>query len=530
MALTGNQTVLDFGCGTGTLAIMLKQQYPAINITCVDVDDKIIGIAEKKIKRKGLAITVKKYNGEDLSVFGVQQFDKIVSSLVFHHLPTAKKRSILSQLYKLVKPGGQLHIADFGKPKNFYTRTAFSLWRKFDGLENTQVNAEGHLPTFIKGGGFSEVNVMQSFNTAFGTVDLIKATDERGALRNIQFGKHQNENLRQWATNITHLVWDAVEEKLTERTVTTSYLVTDNEIFAPYVDAYVSGNLIHSMSSFYADLGKRLYREVVLEHEAQKGVQVNKEHLFIAISFLSIQSGDEITAMQFWEMAQKERELTYGAAATLDATIDLLHTHFRTVINSIERSYDNNKLLSALRPKFPFIKDFETTLSSLSNLSKAHFLSCGIKHVHVLGKLRESANLSIIKVFAQELVNSLCVLNENLLKEKGLTGATINALMVSIYNNYPAIGSHLGQSNANSGIYALTKPVFYSRLDDYVKFIENNITDPDKLKADVLYALHQLRNEALHTLDATRLYYTDVELFEKTIGLLFVCVSAIKSL
>lgn len=175
MLLSGSERILDFGCGTGTLSIMLKEQYPKVTVMGVDVDDKIIAIAEKKIKQRGLQISIQKYNGEDLSGFGNQQFDKIVSSLVFHHLPTNKKRTVLSQIYKLTKKEGELHIADFGKPKNNYTKIAFNLFRRFDGVENTAVNAEGLLPDFITDCGFPKVEILQSFPTAFGTIDLIKA-------------------------------------------------------------------------------------------------------------------------------------------------------------------------------------------------------------------------------------------------------------------------------------------------------------------------------------------------------------------
>lgn len=530
LQINGTETVLDFGCGTGTLAIMIKEQFPSVNIVGIDVDAEIIAIAEKKIKAKGLSIPLKKYDGESLAFLGHQQFDRIVSSLVFHHIPTTTKRNVLSQLYRITKPGAELHIADFGKPKNLYTKAAFGLLRRFDGVENTSVNVEGLLPHFIKGGGFKEIQVTQSFNTAFGTVELIKAKDTEAPLRKIEFAKHQNENLRLWATNLRDVVWNAIEDNLEKRNTTVSYLSSDNDLFTPFVDAYAAGSIIHPFSSFFADLGKRLYREVVVEFENTNNVRVNKEHLFIAISFLSIQSGDEITAMQFWEMAQKERELTYGTAASLDDTIDLLHTKFRTVINAIELHYNENELIRNLKPKFSFIKDFETTLKSLSNLSKAHFLSCGIKHVHVLGKLRESTDLSIIKVFAQELLNSLCVLNESLLKEKGLSGDMIGPLMNSVFTSYPLVGHHLGQASSGTGIYRITKAHFYGRFNEYVSFIESHITDPNKLKADTLHALHRLRNEALHTLDDTRLYYSDIALFEKTIGLLFICVSVIKSL
>lgn len=349
-------------------------------------------------------------------------------------------------------------------------------------------------------------------------------------LRKINFAKHENEQLNQWATRIRDVVWDKVQENLDARTTTESYLSSDDEIFVPYIDAYAGGSLIHPFSSFFADLGKRIYREVVLEYEKAANVKVNKEHLFAAISFLSIPSGDEISAMQFWEMAQKEREFTHRTAATLDSTIDLLHSRFRNIIAPTERSYNENNLIRDLRAKFSFINDFETTLRLLTDLPKAHFLSCGIKHVHVLDNLRESADLSIIKVFAQELVNSLCVLNESLLKQKGFHGTTIGALMDSVHDTRPQVGLHLGKSNNSTGMYRINKGDFHLNLNGFVTFLETNVTDPDKMKADVLYALHRLRNEALHTIDDTRLYYADVNLFEKTIGLLFVCVSVIRSL
>lgn len=175
LQLTGTETILDFGCGTGTLTIMINEQFPSVNIIGIDVDEEIIAIAEKKIKAADLNIPVKKYDGESLAFLGHQQFDRIVSSLVFHHIPTATKRTILSQLYSTTKPGGELHIADFGKPKNLYTKAAFGVLRRFDGVENTSVNAQGLLPDFIQDAVFAEVEIMQSFNTAFGTVDLLRA-------------------------------------------------------------------------------------------------------------------------------------------------------------------------------------------------------------------------------------------------------------------------------------------------------------------------------------------------------------------
>lgn len=350
-------------------------------------------------------------------------------------------------------------------------------------------------------------------------------------MRQIDFGKHQSENLRAWASNLRDTVWEAIEDNLEKRDKTQNYLISDNDLFIPFIDTYVSGIIIHPMESYFLDLGKRIFHEVVEQYEKDNSVKINKEHLFFALSMLSIRCGDEISAMTFWELAQKENEYTNSTSPTeLNSSIDLLQSKFTTILAPIKLNYDENKLIKKLRPQFNFIDDFQTVLTSLSDLHKAHFLSCGLKQVHILQKLRTYSDLHIIKIFAQELVNSLCVLNESLLKDKGLPGTTIGALMNDIFSTYPLVGAHLGQSGNSTGIYSIGKANFYSKYDKFINHIENNITDEHKLKADILYALHQLRNEALHLIDDTRKYYNDVELFEKTIGLLFICVSVINKL
>lgn len=347
----------------------------------------------------------------------------------------------------------------------------------------------------------------------------------------MEFGKHQSDNLRNWATNLRDIVWETIEENLKKRDKTLSYLVTDNDIFDPFIETFTTGIIIHSMDSYFADFGKRIYHEVVEKYEAENSVKVNKEYLFFALSMLSIRCGDEISAMTFWELAQKEKGYTNSTAPTgLNNSINLLQSKFSTILSPIKYNYDENKLIKSLRTRFSFIDDFQTVLTNLTDLHKAHFLSCGLKQVHVLQKLRKYSDSSIVKIFAQELVNSLCVLNESLLKDKGLPGSTIGPLMNDIYLTYPLVAPYLGQSSNSSGIYSIGKSNFYSKYDKFIDYIEINITDENKLKADVLYALHQLRNEALHLLDDTRMYYNDVELFEKTIGLLFICVSVVSKL
>lgn len=173
-AFNGNERVLDFGVGTATLSVMITQHYPSIRISGIDVDKKILEIAKNKIAGTGSGIELKNYDGSHIPLPD-SFIDKTISSLVFHHIGTEDKRVVLREIYRVLKPGGRLHIADFGKASNIYTKIVFEVFRRFDGEENTRINSKGLLPTFIIEAGFSNVKETKYFNTLFGTVKLISA-------------------------------------------------------------------------------------------------------------------------------------------------------------------------------------------------------------------------------------------------------------------------------------------------------------------------------------------------------------------
>lgn len=172
--LENGYEVLDFGCGTATFLIMGKQQYPEINFSGLDVDDEILKIAGTKVKKQNINVELVRYDGGHFPIAD-KLFDRIFSTLVFHHLSTKNKKISLSEIFRVLKDDGELHIADFGKAKNGATRLLFHFFRFFDGLENTSLNAKGKLMEMIREAGFSNVQSLNNFNTAFGMVELIKA-------------------------------------------------------------------------------------------------------------------------------------------------------------------------------------------------------------------------------------------------------------------------------------------------------------------------------------------------------------------
>ncbi|MBI2966432.1 MAG: class I SAM-dependent methyltransferase [Bacteroidetes bacterium] len=168
----GNR-ILDFGAGTATLTMMAKQQQPGADFYGVDVDPVITGIAIEKIKKAGMSIQIGLYDGITLP-YHDGFFDKVISSLTFHHLTTDQKHFSLKEIHRILKPGGELHIADWGRPQNYLMRLLFYFVQIFDGFGRTSDNVKGLLPGYIEQTGFREVKELQRFATIVGTLTLYK--------------------------------------------------------------------------------------------------------------------------------------------------------------------------------------------------------------------------------------------------------------------------------------------------------------------------------------------------------------------
>lgn len=168
----GHRT-LDLGCGTATLSILLKQKQPNAVIVGIDGDAKILQIAKKKAHKAGVDITFDEGMSFDLP-YEDESFDRIVSSLFFHHLSRESKSETLREVNRVLKPDGEFHVADWGLPTSRLMRGASYLIQFLDGFETTADNFNGLLPRLITDAGFSLVEETVHFNSVFGTIRLHK--------------------------------------------------------------------------------------------------------------------------------------------------------------------------------------------------------------------------------------------------------------------------------------------------------------------------------------------------------------------
>jgi ubiquinone/menaquinone biosynthesis C-methylase UbiE len=170
-ALPDGGRVLDVGCGTGTFAIALAARRPDAQVVGIDGDPTVLALAGAKAGaqrvtwRAGVATAL---DGEaDAGA------DAVVMSLLLHHLTRDAKVAALAEARRVLKPGGRLHVADWGRPHDPLMRAAFFVLQLIDGFATTRDHAAGALPGLIAGAGFDAAPPYARLRTVFGSLELV---------------------------------------------------------------------------------------------------------------------------------------------------------------------------------------------------------------------------------------------------------------------------------------------------------------------------------------------------------------------
>lgn len=162
------QSVLDLGCGTATLTIMMKQTHPDAIVTGLDGDPAVLEIGQSKANQAGVILTL------DLGMsyalpYPDGSYDTVVSSLMFHHLTTENKQQTTKEVFRVLRPGGSFWIVDFGPPSGAWAKIISLVMRR---LEEVGDNHKGLIPKMLSQAGFQEVRDNGHFPTIFGTLYL----------------------------------------------------------------------------------------------------------------------------------------------------------------------------------------------------------------------------------------------------------------------------------------------------------------------------------------------------------------------
>jgi len=163
--------VLDVGCGTGTLATLLKHLHPEVDVVGLDPDPKALARARRKAERAGVAVQFDQGFGDQLP-YPAASFDHAFSSFMFHHLPADEKGPTLRAVRRVLKPGGEFHLMDFEGPHGVHGLLARLLHAK----TRLQDNAEGRVLTLMTQSGFANPKKLGRRSMFLGGVAYYRAT------------------------------------------------------------------------------------------------------------------------------------------------------------------------------------------------------------------------------------------------------------------------------------------------------------------------------------------------------------------
>jgi len=162
------QTVLDLGCGTGTLAIMAKEAQPRADVTGLDADPKMLEMAVEKSAAQNIEVKFD-VGFTDKLPYPDASFDRVMSSIMIHHLKTPEKEATAREVFRVLKSGGELHIIDFGKPVTGYGKLLGPFLHKF---EEANDNIDGRLPEIFSMPGL-KTKITGHFKTFFGDLAFL---------------------------------------------------------------------------------------------------------------------------------------------------------------------------------------------------------------------------------------------------------------------------------------------------------------------------------------------------------------------
>ncbi|KGF72842.1 methyltransferase type 11 [Neosynechococcus sphagnicola sy1] len=150
------QRILDLGCGTGSMTLMLKHAFPQAAVTGLDLSPYMLAMAESKAQLANLAIQWR-HGDAATTEFPAASFDLITIALLFQETPPLVSRQILHRCQQWLKVGGELMILEGGQGP----LSPMTWLNPMFAASDHQDNGGGDLEGGMMAAGFAAVQTME---------------------------------------------------------------------------------------------------------------------------------------------------------------------------------------------------------------------------------------------------------------------------------------------------------------------------------------------------------------------------------
>jgi ubiquinone/menaquinone biosynthesis C-methylase UbiE len=169
--LVGGQRVLEIGCGTGNLTLRAKRTRPDIDVVGSDPDPKALARAQRKVG--GLTgIRFERAYAQQLP-YRDAEFDRVLSSMMWHHLPDDAKAAAAAEIFRVLRPGGRLHLVDIGGAMTAHDGLAARLMMH---NHHATANLGDSIPRLLEAAGFDCTEVATQPHRIIGRLTYYRAT------------------------------------------------------------------------------------------------------------------------------------------------------------------------------------------------------------------------------------------------------------------------------------------------------------------------------------------------------------------
>jgi ubiquinone/menaquinone biosynthesis C-methylase UbiE len=171
-AIRPGHRVLDIGCGTGSLVTLIKRLHPDVEVVGLDPDPRALTRARRKAERAAVSVQFDQGFSDELPYPG-DSFDRVFSSFMFHHLGADEKEKTLSEVRRVLRPGGSVHMLDFGGPESAGGGFLARLLHSTDRLRD---NAEGRILALMSRTGLAHATKVGERAMLFGRIAYYQAS------------------------------------------------------------------------------------------------------------------------------------------------------------------------------------------------------------------------------------------------------------------------------------------------------------------------------------------------------------------
>lgn len=165
--IADGQRVLEIGCGTGNLTTRVKRAHPTADVTGCDPDPRALDRA----RRKANDVRFEQGYAERLP-YGDGAFDRVLSSMMLHHINGDAKTAAAEEIFRVLRPGGRLHLVDIGGEPNAEHGPAARLIRR---NPHAAGNLGDAIPRLLTAAGFDCTEVASTPHRILGRLNYYRA-------------------------------------------------------------------------------------------------------------------------------------------------------------------------------------------------------------------------------------------------------------------------------------------------------------------------------------------------------------------